>query len=435
MGMTRDGLQIGFDAPAVRISGGANRLEPAGRAWPEALSNAAFHGIAGEYVRLVEPASETDPAALLLQFLTAAGNVIGHRPHYIVEDSAHYMNVFTVLIGLTAKSRKGTSWNRVRRIFSETDPEWARECLASGLSSGEGLIESVRDADGEHDGVSDKRMLVSQGEFSSVLRVMDRDGNTLSTVLRDAWDGMQLRTMTRKSKALRSNGSHISLIGHITRDELRENLTETDKANGFANRILWACVKRSKELADEIEIPYDAWHKVSGKVKQAVERAREVERMRRDEDAQAIWRTVYHQLSEGQPGMFGAVTARGDAYVLRLSCLYALLDGQSVIGAEHMEAALEVWRYCEDSARYIFGDQLGSPLADDILGMLRRTPVGLSRSEISDCLGRHKSAAELDNAFGLLAEQNLINRRQEIGEGRPREVWFAVEGGKHVVAV
>ena len=94
MGMTRDGLQIGFDAPAVRINGGAKHLEPAGQAWPEALSDAAFHGIAGEYVRLVEPASETDPAALLLQFLTAAGNVIGHRPHYMVEDTAHHMNIY-----------------------------------------------------------------------------------------------------------------------------------------------------------------------------------------------------------------------------------------------------------------------------------------------------------------------------------------------------
>ena len=137
--------------------------------------------------------------------------------------------------------------------------------------------------------------------------------------------------MTRKSNALRSNGSHISMIGHITRDELRENLTETDKANGFANRILWACVKRSKELArrnrNSLRRP---GARFPDKVKQAVERAREVERMRRDEDAQAIWRTVYHKLSEGQPGMFGAMTARGDAYVLRLSCLYALLDRSSV---------------------------------------------------------------------------------------------------------
>jgi len=273
MSMTGDGLVLGFDARLERTNGRAKESATV-RQWPEPLTDAAFHGIAGEYVRLVEPASETDPAALLLQFLTAAGNVIGHRPHYIVEDTQHHMNIFCVLIGLTAKSRKGTSWHRVKRMFSEADPEWARECLASGLSSGEGLIESVRDADGEHEGVSDKRMLVSQGEFSSVLRVMDRDGNTLSTVLRDAWDGVQLRTMTRKSNALRSNSAHISLIGHITRDELRQNLTETDKANGFANRILWACVKRSKELADEVEIPFANWREVSAKVKQAVERAR-----------------------------------------------------------------------------------------------------------------------------------------------------------------
>jgi hypothetical protein len=358
--------------------------------WPDPLTQAAFYGIAGEYVRTVEPASETDTAALLLQFLVAAGNAIGHRPYYLAEDTPHYLNFYTVLIGLTSKSRKGTSWGRVKKLFAAVDAPWTSQCISSGLSSGEGLIEAVRDPSGDDDtGVADKRLLVCQGEFCGVLRVMERDGNTLSIVLRDAWDGVQLRTMTRKNNALRSNDSHVSMIGHITRDELRSALTETDKANGFANRILWACIGRSKELPDEVEINGAAWASITSRVKSAMDFARGVDRMRRSEDAKVIWRKVYHDLSEGQPGMFGAVTSRAEAQVVRL----------------------------------------GDPVADAILAALKESAEGLTRTEISNLCGRNKSAARIATALGVLQERGFIASRKEQTDGRPLEVWFAIAGG------
>ena len=41
-------------------------LGPDAPPWPEPLGKAAFHGLAGDFVRLVEPHTEADPAALLL---------------------------------------------------------------------------------------------------------------------------------------------------------------------------------------------------------------------------------------------------------------------------------------------------------------------------------------------------------------------------------
>ncbi len=395
--------------------------ESAPTKWPSPLTREAFHGLAGDYVRLVEPASETDPAALLLQFLVTAGNAIGPAPYYVTEATPYYLNTYAVLIGLTSKSRKGTSWGRVKSLFASVIPFWASACISTGLSSGEGLIEAVRDpnADTEDAGVEDKRLLIAQGEFCGVLRAMEREGNTLSMVLRDAWDGVTLRTMTRKSNALRSTDSHISLIGHITRDELRSALTETDKANGFANRILWACIARSKELPDEVEIDDAMWSAVASRVKAVIDFAKGVERIRRTEDAKVIWRKVYHDLSEGHPGMFGAVIGRAEAQVVRLSCLYALLDKSPLVDAEHMAAALAVWRYCEDSARYIFGDQLGDPVADAILAALRESSEGLTRNDIRELFGRNKSSARIATALDLLQERGKIAMRKEQTEGRP----------------
>jgi hypothetical protein len=41
------------------------------------------------------------------------------------------------------------------------------------------------------------------------------------------------------------------------------------------------------------------------------------------------------------------MVARAPAQVLRLSMMYALLDMSTTIRKEHLEAALEIWRYCE----------------------------------------------------------------------------------------
>ena len=68
-------------------------------------------------------------------------------------------------------------------------------------------------------------------------------------VVRQAWDTGTLRTLTRNNP-LTATDAHISIIGHITAEELRRHLTSTEAANGFANRFLWLPVRRSKQLPD-----------------------------------------------------------------------------------------------------------------------------------------------------------------------------------------
>jgi hypothetical protein len=70
------------------------------------------------------------------------------------------------------------------------------------------------------------------------------------------------------------------------------------------------------------------------------------------------WRAAYGELSEGKPGMLGAITSRLDVLAVRLSLVCALLDRSLLIKAVHLNAALAVIKYCEASARFIFGDSL-----------------------------------------------------------------------------
>jgi hypothetical protein len=140
------------------------------------------------------------------------------------------------------------------------------------------------------------------------------------------------------------------------------------------------------------------------------------------------WHEVYEQLSEGKPGLAGSLLARAEAHVMRLACLYALLDLSEVVRAVHLVAALAFWDYCEQSVRFVFGDSLGDPLCDEILRALRNAPQGMTRTEIRELLGRHQPADRISVALGLLLEYGLARFEKKETGGRPEERWFAVKG-------
>ena len=430
------------------MGNGSARAEPPERStvtWPAPLAPEAFHGLAGEIVAALEPHTEADPAAILIQTLTCLSNVIGRGPHFTIEADRHALNLFVVLVGETSKGRKGVSFGRAKRLFEKADRHCAEWRFASGLSSGEGLIYAVRDPILRHDpirdrgrvtgyqdieadpGETDKRLIVYESEFALVLRVMAREGNSLSAIVRQAWETGDLRTLTKNSP-LKATRAHISIIGHITRTELLRYLDSTEAANGFGNRFLWLCVSRSKCLPDDEQRQVDRREieRLEGRLSDAVEFTRNVAEMEKDNEAKADWRDVYPALSEGKPGMLGAVTSRAEAQTMRLACLYALLDKSAVIRREHLRAALAVWTYCEQSAAYIFGRSLGDPLADSIMQSLRQSPVGLTRTDISSLFGRHKSAEQISRALGSLRELGLVRSEFEQTEGRSVERVLAV---------
>ena len=399
--------------------------------WPQ-LDSAAFHGLAGDVVRAIEPHCEADPVAILANTLAAVGSAGGRGAFAKVGGDEHHLKLFVGLVGETAKGRKGTSWGPVRDLLGAVDPGWAGERVGGGLSTGEGLIHAVRDEvrgmrkDEEvvlDPGEPDKRLLVLEGELASILKVMGREGNTLSPVIRQAWDGDRLRTMTKNSPT-KSTGAHVSIIAHVTKAELLRHLGETERANGFANRFLWLMVRRSKQL------PFGGEWQAPGALVRRLDTAVRFARTPRvitwGASARSEWAEVYGPLSEGKPGLFGAVVGRAEAQTLRLATLYAAMDESGTIERAHLEAALALWDYAEESARYIFGDATGDPVADAILEALRNAGTdGLTRTEIRDLFKRHQSADRIDGALGELLRLGRVRREVEQTGGRPAERWIA----------
>ena len=92
-----------------------------------------------------------------------------------------------------------------------------------------------------------------------------------------------------------------------------------------------------------------------------------------------------------------------------------------------MLAALACWDYAEASARYIFGDSLGDPVADEILRALRERPEGMTRTELMHHFGRHLSSEQIGRALGVLAAGNFATCAKK-GTGRPRPASGALDG-------
>jgi hypothetical protein len=411
--------------------------------WP-VLDATAYHGLIGELVQALAPQTEADPVALLIQAHVAFGNLLNRGPHFLAEADRHTANLFVCLVGETSKGRKGTSWGYVKRVFGEMDTEWSNSRVLPGLSSGEGLIWAVRDPimkeepikengrhTGEYDtvivdrGIEDKRLFVVESELGGTLNVLKREGNTLSAVIRQAWDTGDLRTMTRNNPA-QATGAHISIVGHITRDELLRLLNTTEAANGFCNRFLWLCVRRSKSLPEGGHLDEAELAPLIQRLNKAVSFARGVGRVVRDEAASEAWRLVYPTLSDGKPGLLGAVISRSEAQVMRLAMLYAIEDMSYVVRREHLRAALALWEYCEQSAQFIFGHRLGDPVADELVTALRTHPGGMTRTDIRDWFGRNRKAYEIDRGLTLLQRQGLAHKRMEPSDGgRPVERWRA----------
>jgi len=241
------------------------RLRTKDRPFPAPMEAAAFYGLAGEIVDILSQDTEPCRESLLAQFLVAIGNVVG-RSAYCRQGGTHHLNEFVVLIGETARGRKGTSWSAIENLIKAVDQDWVATRVRTGFQSGESIINAVRDqmignvppskrkfgqpaqTVTDH-GVSDKRLMILEEEFARLLIVGGRKDNTLFSALRDAWDGKEYLYNEAKNSAQKATGALISMIGHVTAAELLRTLHQVEHLSGFSNRFLWVAAQRTKLIA------------------------------------------------------------------------------------------------------------------------------------------------------------------------------------------
>ena len=424
--------------------------------WPAPMRKEAFYGPLGDAVVALEDRVETCREALLFEVIAFHGSAIGRTAYVQVQRTRHYANEYGALVGRSSRSRKGSVRDVAADLIGFADPGWKENAIIGGATSGEGIVNAVRDpvirkrrasqkdrddpamSDAIDDegyiveevdaGVSDKRKVFDEGELSVVYKVASREGNILSEKLRDFFDKGSGQ-ITNKNSPARATNAHVTINGHITAEELRARLTELDAASGWANRFLYCATRRVRRLPFG-SIDDDQIKALTPPIKQGLDWARKHKpRLTWGESAVGRWRQFYNAISDDTEGLTGRLTDRAEAHVLRIAISYAVADRSRTIERPHLEAALAVWDYCAASVAWIWGAALGSAKAERILAALKQRDER-SRTELYDLFSRHVDEREMTEARDLLRTRGYVDMTIVPTGGRPVEIWKLVPPGE-----
>ena len=152
------------------------------------------------------------------------------------------------------------------------------------------------------------------------------------------------------------------------------------------------------------------------RLQKAIDSARRTGCLLRSPEAEELWCSVYAELSAEHPEPLGSITSRSEAQVLRLSLIYALLDGSNKIEFGHLQAALAAWDYCFASAQYIFGG-----LAHEVA----RRDAAKIEDVLANCdgfrsfreLASRNSMPEVRARAAVLASSHKLTIREDVATG------------------
>lgn len=334
-----------------------------------------MYGIAGDITRKAAEYCESHPAGMYLDLLVSLGSIFGRNPYFNVQATRHYANEFMIRVGATSTARKGTGRDAIDEPLKLVDSNWYQRRVMSGFGSGEAIVGQIADPMGQkipdkkspggfkdivRPGVEDKRLCIREGEIASVLQLAGKRESRADIILRDGWDGKPLHNLVKgKSEGISNSAGcqepHLSISGDTTRSELKRRMPEGAEENGFANRFLFVYVQRVK-LCPLGGPPID-WSKEVVALHDIIAFARNLRVVPFTKAARNLWVSMYTRMDQELtqlPHVTRLMCSRGPAHVRRLALILAILDKSSVVDAKHLQAAKQLWDYCQESAQFIF---------------------------------------------------------------------------------
>jgi len=383
---------------------------------PPTMSPEGFPELLRAIVTVACASSEAHPVAVAANVIMMFCAAIGRNSYQRIGDAVIHARPFAMIVGKSSKARKGTSEITVRKIFKIADAVLRAQrgnadkqrVHEGGMSTGEGIAFAIRDAHepdekgkGGDEGVRDKRLLVIEPEFANVLAQVKRDGNTLSAVVRNLFDGRDIEPLTKTSQT-KATRPHVVIGGHITGFELREKATENDAANGLLNRFLILYVYRPKLVPLPRATPDDVLQQLARQVAQAIDfaccsdpHADNQHEVTLTGEAEDFWCERYPEITRDRDGKGGNLLARSEMYARMLAMIFCLMDPRSQIEPCDMRAALAWLDYWHRSIVYIFECDDDDAELDEfttaVLRVVSERP-GISLSQVQEAWSRKRTA-------------------------------------------
>lgn len=447
---------------------------------PPQSCDAMFPGLLGDCVRFCTDNSEAVPVAVGAYVLAWFSALIGPLRYLQLGAERRRLNIYYLLNGPTGQG-KGTSEYPPKALFKRVEEElqqrfhqaWQRgdtEGIAEypsldvhegGLSSGEGLAMAKTDRykpsgkSEEEIEVADKRFLILESEYGIVLNMCERQGNTLSHVLRNGFDFKTIQPLTKRDKVCVTD-PYFVMVGSITPTELvRHKQSAIMSSNGMLNRMLmlWTCSEQScpwpqalneqrlSQLADRVAhaVTVARNHSFETHFKRQHQLASEI---RFTTAAHHYWTEIYQHL-KNLPDCESVrmLCQRHRLHVLVIASLMALLDCRDTVDVPDLQAAL-LWsdfsrqsvlfthRYFSEQQQFVRNRQVA-------LGLLRAVfekDGQCTMTDIGQWFGRRVSKDQIQQSLGFclhhippLIRVTMVKTGKR---GRPAEKVLLTSAGK-----
>ena len=373
------------------------------------LLDEAYYGPIGEAVRAIAPYTEADPAAIMATLIAYCGALVGPEPWCEMSGIKTNAAIFVLLVGETAKGRKGTSHHAAKALLGQLD----KVRNLAGLGSGEGIVTELaaEDADNRH-------VMIVEEEFARLLSSAGRSGNTLSPTIRQMWDGEDLaRTVT--SGTVVAKDYHVSLIAHVTPSEQRSTMNQADKSNGFINRFMLVATHTTQMVTWDDQGQEDHPFRRALASAALADRASKVAERGRVHFASDAFPAWVKLREDGDIDTSRELLARLDAHMMRIALIYALIDNSEVITREHMIAAYAFTCYVRDTTNLTYPATDGDQLVLRIGQIIEKAGAeGITRTDLGKSCSNHIAADDRDRACAELIDVGLITEVREAGAGR-----------------
>lgn len=386
---------------------------------------ACLYGMVGEVARAGAENTEANPHAIALNMMVYLSAAIGRGAYSYVGNTRHHARLFGLHVGRSGRGRKGDALSLLYRIDTAVRAKGAfiaPQVHTGGLSTREGMALMIHDGwtagKTEVEPIHDKRLLVIEPEFANVLHQGKRDGNTLSSALRDAWDGGSIKPATKGQPRVWASNPHINLSAGITPGELLGLMAARDLTNGFANRFLTIWAERTRLIAFPTATSQDDVDALAERVIEVIRfggghrfAERDVRQITMTVAAETLFTQLYRsELNDQSAGeRITALLERRAPVLRRLAMLFALCDLEWQVDLRHIEAAMAWIRYWTESVKFIFSDAVAEmdtavthDAAQKILSFLEKHPPATRSQVTRDCFGGHTSKTVIDAALDEL---------------------------------
>ena len=329
---------------------------------------AAFDGLLGECVLTLADGTDASLVGLLGSLVAFCGALVPGRAYF---HRLQTTSPFLALVGESSIGRKGTAMMRVHDAIADAlEAVYVNRVILDGLNSGEGLIASLawkRQAFPYEPTVG----LVLEEEFASLLASRSRDGSTLDSKLRIAFDGGPLANRKVSGSTTLTPPYWLPALIAITPTEIRTRLEAGALQSGSANRWLYLPVVR-RDIT-----PSNAEPRFTHEQREALQAARRVAL-----DAKAAPLAVDHAVvdtlsayADFLPGVSSGVahdlSRRYSVIAFRIALVHATAERSARITTAYLERALALVEYARSGIGWVFGGTVSDPHADLLLRHLQ----------------------------------------------------------------